>query len=325
MAASRVKCTCGAQVKRFWSFCPSCGKKYVWKDERGVTGCECYYCRWIVSDSFSFCPWCGRDIEEESSSEEPLKSPRGFTPDARCDRGCGGYVQYPMRFCPWCGKRQGWGFPSIFEGDCPHCGWGLDDWMRWCVWCGEDGSGQTLIQPALRRVKQLLRASRIPRWGYHVLLRPGISGVDPEYPKAVEIERRKVTALTSRAEIPWPSITGLVCHELGHSFMYHHWRWARSPAFVKLFGDVDKAYRGVDRSWVEFGKRQIAHSPVDFVSHYASMHPHEDFAETFRFYVQRRGKMRELLAELGRKRKGVAVYEKFALLHHFIREQLKRR
>ena len=31
-------------------------------DLGGVTGAECYRCGWAVSDSFSFCPWCGRRI-----------------------------------------------------------------------------------------------------------------------------------------------------------------------------------------------------------------------------------------------------------------------
>ena len=48
-------------------------------------------------------------------------------------------------------------------------------------------------------------------------------------------------------------------------------------------------------------------------------HPQEDFAETFRFYLTRRGKLRELFAEFGRKRKGVVVYEKFLALHDYVR------
>jgi hypothetical protein len=56
------------------------------------------------------------------------------------------------------------------------------------------------------------------------------------------------------------------------------------------------------------------------VSVYASRHPQEDFAETFRFYVTRRGKLRELFSEFGKKRKGVIVYEKFLVLRDFLRQ-----
>ena len=53
------------------------------------TGAECYNCGWIVSDRFSWCPWCGSDIYEEGvSSEEPLPVGRvdvevTFTPTGR--------------------------------------------------------------------------------------------------------------------------------------------------------------------------------------------------------------------------------------------------
>ena len=45
----------------------------------------------------------------------------------------------------------------------------------------------------------------------------------------------------------------------------------------------------------------------------------EDFAEVFRLYVTWRGRMKDLLADLGRRRKDPIVYEKFLLLNRFIR------
>ena len=58
-------------------------------------------------------------------------------------------------------------------------------------------------------------------------------------------------------------------------------------------------------------RRSVSRAPVRHVTAYAATHPQEDFAETFRFYVTRRGRMRELFAELGRKRKDVAKKEKY--------------
>ena len=66
-------------------------------------------------------------------------------------------------------------------------------------------------------------------------------------------------------------------------------------------------------------RRRVAIAPVNHVSGYATRHPQEDLAETFRFYVTRRGRLRELFAEFGRKRKGVTVYEKFLVLHEYVR------
>lgn len=315
-------CVCGHALKRFWPYCPNCGRAQQWKDVDNVTGAECYNCGWMVSDKASFCPWCDADIYEEGySSAKPLQAPRGFRMDARCDWGCGGGVQYPMPFCPWCGRPQSWNEEDEdhFEGECPHCNRGVDDWMNVCPWCGQDATGRDLIPRALTRVRRLLLVSRIRDWGYRVLLRPGISGVDPRWPKAVEIEQRYVVGKGRRDEIPWTMLVGLLTHELGHSFLYHHWDWARSRRFRRAFGEVDKAYRGMDNTWVYFQRRRVAIAPRDFVSAYAAKHPQEDFAETFRFYVTRRGRLRDLFAEFGQKRKGVILYEKFLVLHDFVR------
>lgn len=314
-----VRCICGYELQRYWPYCPDCGRRQTWRDEGQVTGAECYRCGWVVSDRYSYCPWCGTDIYEEGySAKEPLKAPKGFRFHARCDWGCGGGLQYPMPFCPWCGKEQSWK-DGRFEGSCPHCGRGVDDWMNWCPWCGQDATGQDLIPEALTRVRRLLAVSRIKPWGYRVLLRPGVSGVDPRWPKIVEIDQRYVVGKRTKDEIPWSTLVGLITHELGHSFLYHNWRWARSERFRRVFGEVHKAYRGVDDTWVDFQRRRISTVPVDHVTAYAATHPQEDFAETFRFYVTRRGRMRELLAELGQKRKGPVVYEKFLALHDYLR------
>jgi hypothetical protein len=82
---------------------------------------------------------------------------------------------------------------------------------------------------------------------------------------------------------------------------------------------VRKAYRVADSKWVDFERRGVATTLADYVTAYAGTHPQEDFAETFRFYVLRRGKLRELFSEFGRKRKGVVVYEKFLALHDYVR------
>jgi hypothetical protein len=315
-----LRCACGYELKRFWRYCPDCGRSHVWRDSDRLTGAECYRCGWVVSEKYAFCPWCGADIHEEGvSSPVPLKAPKGFRFHARCDWGCGGGVQYPMAYCPWCGKPQHWDESHEFEGSCPHCGRGVDDWMDHCPWCRGDATGQDLLRPALRRVRRLLAVARIKPWGFRVLLRPGVSGVDPRWPKIVEIEQRYVTGRPSRDDIDWPMLVGLLAHELGHSFLYHNWRWTRSDRFRRTFGEVYKTYRGVDDTWVDFQRRRVATTLPEYVSSYAATHPQEDFAETFRFYVTRRGRMRELFAELGIKRKALVVYEKFLALHDYLR------
>src|SRR5207248_1512598 len=81
--------TCGAELERFWSHCSNCGRRLEWRDTQKATGAECYYCGWIVSDAFSFCPWCGRDITDEASSPEPLKA-QGLELPRAAPAGCVG-------------------------------------------------------------------------------------------------------------------------------------------------------------------------------------------------------------------------------------------
>jgi len=140
--------TCAAEVQRFWANCSNCGRRLEWRDTTKETGAECYYCGWVVSDSFSYCPWCGRDIADRDSSPEPLKAPKGFKYHRRCQWGCGGGVMYPMRSCPWCGRPQKWRYQE-FHNICPHCNKGVDDWMDVCPWCGKDATGRGLIRQAL--------------------------------------------------------------------------------------------------------------------------------------------------------------------------------
>jgi RNA polymerase subunit RPABC4/transcription elongation factor Spt4 len=313
-------CALGHPNRRWWRHCTTCGRGLRWPT-RLADGRNCRQCGWAIAPKFAHCPWCG--VERLDEPDTPIRQARGFPLDTKCDAGCGGRVMYPMPHCPTCGGEQWWNETRRFEGDCPHCERGVDDRFDFCPWCGGDATGQDLMQRALRRTRRLLLVSRIRPWGYRVLLRPGVSGVDPKYPDMVEIERRYVTG-RRRDEIPWTMLTGLICHELGHSFLFHHWRWARSPAFRRAFGDVEKAYRVPDDGWVDFQRRRIAIAPVDHVSVYASLHPQEDFAETFRFYVTRHGRLRDLFAEFGRKRKGVAVYEKFMVLRDYTRSIWRR-
>lgn len=315
-----TRCRCGHPLQRFWPFCPSCGRAQVWRDVGHVTGAECGHCGWVVSDRASFCPWCAADLHVPGvSSPRPLLAPKGFRFDARCDAGCGGGVQYPMPFCPWCDAPQSWDDRHLFEGECPRCERGVDDWMDTCPWCGQDPTGRDLLEPAAREIRRLLRTVGIANWGFRLLLRPGGSGVAPSSPKIIEINRAHILGVRRRDQVSWPTVTGLIAHELGHSFLFHHWRWTRTPRFRRVFGLVDKAYRVDEDTPVYFDRRRVAYAPLEHVSTYAATHPQEDFAETFRIYLTRKRRLRELFAELGRKRKAVRVYEKFLLLHDYVR------
>lgn len=222
-----------------------------------------------------------------------------------------------MAFCPWCGGRQDWG-AGDYEGVCAHCSLGVDDGMSWCPWCGRDATGNDLIRPALDRAATLLSLAGVPGFGYRVLLRPGVSGVDPAWPRIVEINR----GLVRRRGMPpgeWDALTGLLVHEIGHSFLYHHMAWARSETFRLVFGDVDTPYDVPDTVDVEFGSTRFSRLPPTHASHYGQYHPQEDFAETFRYYVLLGGHMAEIEAERVRAGKITVVAERFRVLDEYLR------
>src|SRR5256712_6592634 len=67
--------------------------------------------------------------------------------------------------------------------------------------------------------------------------------------------------------------------------------------------------------------RHVTTTLRNYVTAYAATHPQEDFAETFRVYVVRRGRLRELFGEFGRKRKCGVLFEKVLVLHDYVRSR----
>jgi hypothetical protein len=134
-------------------------------------------------------------------------------------------------------------------------------------------------------------------------------------PEAVVLHHRSMTSgrtpekqlRTARNSL----LVGLITHELGHSFLYHHWHWTSSRAFRRAFGEVNKAYRGLDDTWVYFQRRRVAIAPTDHVTAYAARHPQEDFAETFRFYSRDGGGSASCCGVRAQAER-VVVYEKFS-------------
>lgn len=320
-APARPRCGCGEPVDPFWRYCPWCGLSQPFRRPAAPgpptsAATACRICGWFTSPLHPYCPWCRHPQPVAEGLGLPLAAAPGFRIDAPCDWACGGGVQYPMPHCPWCGERQDWG-AGRFEGVCAHCSNGVDDWMPWCPWCGKDAAGNDLLRPALERVEQLLAISGVPAWDYRVLLRPGVSGVDPAFPRIVEINRGLV-GRRPPDPVRWEMLAGLILHELGHSFLYHHPAWTHSEVFRVAFGDVDAPYLVPDTVEVEFGDARFPIIPTGFASHYGVYHPQEDFAETFRYYVLRGGRMGELREEAARTRKLPVVSARFSALDTFL-------
>jgi hypothetical protein len=86
-------------------------------------------------------------------------------------------------------------------------------------------------------------------------------------------------------EEPYRTLLGHFRHEIGH---YYYYRLVDPSAdykarFVELYGDADADYQAaLDR---HYNEGPPADWKKDYVSSYATMHPAEDWAETFAHYL----------------------------------------
>ena len=82
---------------------------------------------------------------------------------------------------------------------------------------------------------------------------------------------------------PYRTVLGHFRHEIGHYYQTVFIDDERRPGFTDLFGDPDADYQAaLDRHYSEGAPEGW---PDEFVSSYATMHPAEDFAETFAHYL----------------------------------------
>jgi hypothetical protein len=96
-----------------------------------------------------------------------------------------------------------------------------------------------------------------------------------------EIERRR-----SEFDEPYRTVLGHFRHEVGH----HYWDLlvrdgGRLEAFRAAFGDERQDYAAALRRHYQEGEPAPPNWRETFVSHYATTHPWEDFAETWAHYL----------------------------------------
>jgi hypothetical protein len=109
--------------------------------------------------------------------------------------------------------------------------------------------------------------------------RAGVITINIAEADAAERERRRVSL-----HEPYRTLLGHFRHEIGH----YYWDRlvkdsARLEAFRELFGDEREDYAAALQAHYENGPRQDWQA--SFVSAYATMHPWEDWAETFAHYL----------------------------------------
>ncbi len=116
-------------------------------------------------------------------------------------------------------------------------------------------------------------------------------------------EDRKVAMLAEESELH------IVLHECGHILLDKNPSIKENPEALSLFGDLNVPYRR--------NLSQKRESP-DFISHYAQVHPEDNFAEAFAVYANNEGSLKKLRILVRNKHKSKIVMEQFLWLRRFL-------
>jgi tetratricopeptide (TPR) repeat protein len=108
---------CGAKIRDFALFCPSCGANI---------GFRCGECGERVPNGSAYCPGCGTVAVPE---------------EGKC-QGCGRMMAAAYTFCPWCGQSQ--------TNKCYVCGVSVSKSWVFCANCGRK-LGSDVIDPRTLR------------------------------------------------------------------------------------------------------------------------------------------------------------------------------
>ncbi|MCH2169322.1 serine/threonine-protein kinase [Myxococcota bacterium] len=126
---------CEGPISESMSFCPWCGTGE--NSFRAVTSYPlvCPECERGVRAEWSACPWCYKG-RFESNGRAPRHDSRATR---RCGaRGCAGQLRPFMRYCPLCKRKvaRPWRHPDLPDR-CPRCRWPtFKSFLRFCPWCG---------------------------------------------------------------------------------------------------------------------------------------------------------------------------------------------
>jgi eukaryotic-like serine/threonine-protein kinase len=140
--ATRGSCgQCAGPVSESMSFCPWCGADRTRYDGDTRFPQRCPRCRRGMKLDWVYCPWCygsGFDVSGVRAYSDKRYSGRCSGTD--CPRK---QLMPFMRYCPWCRRKVR--KPWLIEGSadkCPACGWGVvAEYWSYCPWCGKRPGG----------------------------------------------------------------------------------------------------------------------------------------------------------------------------------------
>jgi hypothetical protein len=167
--------------------------------------------------------------------------------------------------------------------------------------------GRPVPRGVLGVVEEELRAVGL-RQRFRFIWSDDGSGVAEDDPHVIHIHRTLTRAAAAPARVQESAkrvlsldIPSVARHEIGHALLFQRPADARTPEFLRLFGDVERAYR-VGDPVEEVLRRMRRHGGLAnpryrrVVSLYAATHPHERFAEAVRVALAHRGSESSLLS-----------------------------
>ena len=250
------------------------------------------------------CPNCRRLLQLEARHCRGCGRATGFDP------GADAFCALDLATGYWCSEAG----PLAGAAPCANsrygvCNWLLTDGHRsgFCRSCRHNAIIPDLTAPGvLERWRRVENAKRRAIWGllrlgldlegepallFHLLYDPAAeTGGPPMHPTGylegvvtlnlVEADDAARERIRVQMSEPYRTLVGHFRHELGHHF------WRRLVAntrhiepFRALFGDERADYSAAAAAYYANAERETWAS--NYVSRYASMHPAEDFAETF--------------------------------------------
>jgi hypothetical protein len=253
------------------------------------------------------CPNCRRLLQLEARLCRGCERATGFDPSADA------FCALDLATGYWCSEA------GALEGAalCANSRYGVCNWLvtdghptGFCRSCRHNAIIPDLTAPGvLERWRRVESAKRRAIWGllrlgldlegepallFHLLYDPAAeTGGPPMHPTGylegvvtlnlVEADDAARERIRVQMSEPYRTLVGHFRHELGH----HFWRrlvagTRHIEAFRALFGDERTDYSVAAAAYYSAGGEAWA---SNFVSRYASMHPAEDFAETFAHFL----------------------------------------
>ncbi len=251
-AHPELRCVCGHDLKKYWSYCPHCGRAQQWTRSGGCHGRRVLPVRLGGVGQVFLVPLVRRGhLRAGLLQRDTAQGAQGFPHGRPLRLGLRRRRAVPDALLPLVRAAAGLERGRPVRGRVPSLpprGGRLDERVP-LVRPGRHRAGPhpARAHPGAPPAAGLPH----PRLGIPRAAAPRDLGRRPALSQG-RWRSSSATCVGKRRqdEIPWTMLVGLITHELGHSFLYHHWEWTRSRALPPR---VRRGGQGVPRDGQHLG------------------------------------------------------------------------